>query len=765
MIKCINKIKNLGVFSNYTRNSELKDFDEKNIIYGWNYSGKTTISRLISYLDKDILIDDDYKNLDFEIEMADSTKITNLNRSESSVHVKVFNSDFIKNNLHFDSESEEHRITGIKFAVGDTGNILENIANLEKYIDKANIVISHISEPIRIFNSFDSKFTAEARSLSEILSLGRNFTKRNIYDYISSWIGKDLNDFIITDETNLQKIKTDATSQNTGTIINTTSIPYTSFEDLKGKVANVLNKQPKQTNDEELLSSDNDLYNWVKEGLGLYKKKGQNWKKCAFCGSVLHTERLQKLNVYYSNEAAKVKTEIENLRTEINTEIRKFENFDWSIKSENDLANSMKTSYVQKKQEYTSVFNEYKTLLIILQEKLDKKLNEALFLPMEIGELNNSADTKMADWIKSVKDVFDQSNGIISEFEKKQEESKEQYKKHYIASFLISEKYRELKQKKELAENRVSAIRSIVSQKEQEQKELRNRLDSVDKGKDELNKFIKIFLNREDLIIEVTEDKYFVLNRNGKIATHLSDGEKTAIAFSHFMVMLKSLKDEGKLKDYIVFIDDPISSLDANHIAQVYSLINSFFFEKGLDTSQPEKNCLCSQQLFISTHNFEFYSFINKATLLGKNKHCTQFLITKINENNSIIKNMPNSILKYNSEYVYLFSQIESFKNDGYPEEKAYIMPNVVRRFLEIYTLMKLPGDIGEIDNRIKTLLGKDKLFELKILHNFSHFTSFDRVTKHSELILRIKDVVDDVYTILQTDSLHLESLREGIGH
>ena len=31
MIKRINKIKNLGVFSNYTRNSELKDFDEKNI--------------------------------------------------------------------------------------------------------------------------------------------------------------------------------------------------------------------------------------------------------------------------------------------------------------------------------------------------------------------------------------------------------------------------------------------------------------------------------------------------------------------------------------------------------------------------------------------------------------------------------------------------------------------------------------------------------------------------------------------------------------
>lgn len=48
MIKRINRIKNMGVFSNYTRNSEIRDFEEKNIIYGWNYSGKTTVSRLIS---------------------------------------------------------------------------------------------------------------------------------------------------------------------------------------------------------------------------------------------------------------------------------------------------------------------------------------------------------------------------------------------------------------------------------------------------------------------------------------------------------------------------------------------------------------------------------------------------------------------------------------------------------------------------------------------------------------------------------------------
>ena len=53
MIKKIHTIRKIGVFQDYRRNGDLRDFDDKNIIYGWNYSGKTTLSRLISFLDKE----------------------------------------------------------------------------------------------------------------------------------------------------------------------------------------------------------------------------------------------------------------------------------------------------------------------------------------------------------------------------------------------------------------------------------------------------------------------------------------------------------------------------------------------------------------------------------------------------------------------------------------------------------------------------------------------------------------------------------------
>ncbi|MEF2576987.1 MAG: AAA family ATPase [Bacteroidales bacterium] len=190
------------------------------------------------------------------------------------------------------------------------------------------------------------------------------------------------------------------------------------------------------------------------------------------------------------------------------------------------------------------------------------------------------------------------------------------------------------------------------------------QLNSIDKGKDELNKFIQLFLNRTDICIDVTNDNFFILKRGNKEAKHLSEGEKTAIAFSHFMVQLKSIKDNKTLLSTVVFIDDPISSLDTNHIAQISSLINSFFYEKGIDANNPDKICLCCKQLFITTHNFELFSFLKDASNIKK-RDIRYYMVKKETIDSSILTDIPKALSKYKSEYVYLFSEIDKFKNDG----------------------------------------------------------------------------------------------------
>jgi len=772
MIKRINKIKNFGVFEDYRRSGDIRDFEEKNIIYGWNYSGKTTLSRLISYLDKNVEIEDDYKDVEFEVELVDGSKIDNINRGTSTLQVQVFNSDFVKDNLHFGISD---KINGIKFAVGDTGNILEQIEEIDKYITKANIVIGRNQGNITSFNGFETKFTEEARHLTDLLGLGRGFTKTNVRNYVQEWAGQPLESFVISDDAELNRVLTNAKAQNTGSKIDTTNSPSTRYESLCNQVKTVLKRQPQHSTDDELLSSDRDFYNWAKSGLELYNRKNPQPQRCAFCGGIITKEgRLAELNAYYTNEASKVKTEIEQLKLSIEEEKQRFENLDWSRKSDNDLAQSYRDCYIEKKQSYQLIKDAYKALLDVLISKLDDKYSNSLFVSMEFGDIDESANAAVQEWVSSVSEIFNQSNAIIDDFNTTKENAKKQYIKHYIAKFLIDHDYRVIERKKEVEERWLRRINDAIKQKEGEKKRLSAQLESVEKGKEELKGFIKLFLNREDLDIAVTEDNYFVLKRGEKIATHLSEGERTAIAFSHFMVTLKSLKDENKLQNYIIFIDDPISSLDANHIAQVSALLNTFFFAKGLDTTNPEKVCNCFQQLFIATHNFELFSFLKDANNINRRKKvleggktkevpaCNYFMIKKLDIKKSTIIDIPKSLSKYKSEYVYLFSEIDKFKNDGYPDDRAYMMPNIVRRFLEIYTLMKLPGNTDEIDNRIK-LLFADRIVELKILHNFSHFTSFDRVTKHTELILRIQDVIEDLYKILAEDELHYQSLQEGI--
>ena len=52
MLTEITKLKNFGIFTDFTWLPELPQFKKRNLIYGWNYSGKTTLSKLFTNFDR-----------------------------------------------------------------------------------------------------------------------------------------------------------------------------------------------------------------------------------------------------------------------------------------------------------------------------------------------------------------------------------------------------------------------------------------------------------------------------------------------------------------------------------------------------------------------------------------------------------------------------------------------------------------------------------------------------------------------------------------
>ena len=126
MIKRINRIKNLAVFHDFLWRGGIPDFSKINLIYGYNYSGKTSLSRLFSSL-RDKRLHEDYPHMEFELQLQDGDRISHREISDFPLSVLVFNRDYLDKQLRISSKTEWD---GIAFDLGqnaDTRGLIEEV--------------------------------------------------------------------------------------------------------------------------------------------------------------------------------------------------------------------------------------------------------------------------------------------------------------------------------------------------------------------------------------------------------------------------------------------------------------------------------------------------------------------------------------------------------------------------------------------------------------------------------------------------------------
>ena len=101
MITRIDLIRDFGSYKNFNWGSSqgIKDFNIKNLFYGWNYSGKTTLSRIFTSL-RDKVIDNNFDKGYFKIK-TESGDFESSNMGLFPYSILVFNSDYRKSRLQF----------------------------------------------------------------------------------------------------------------------------------------------------------------------------------------------------------------------------------------------------------------------------------------------------------------------------------------------------------------------------------------------------------------------------------------------------------------------------------------------------------------------------------------------------------------------------------------------------------------------------------------------------------------------------------------
>jgi wobble nucleotide-excising tRNase len=155
MITKINKLKRFGIYQNYTWGA-IDDFKKKNLVYGWNYSGKTTLSKLFQVLefkDKNRC----FSGAEIEITVNDGTvKTFNQDALNSFPYaVKVFNSEYIKRIFTWDEPKSG--FSPISFYLGDTaGDLKEKIRKLETINERlTNLGETKYKPIIEIFENYN----------------------------------------------------------------------------------------------------------------------------------------------------------------------------------------------------------------------------------------------------------------------------------------------------------------------------------------------------------------------------------------------------------------------------------------------------------------------------------------------------------------------------------------------------------------------------------------------------------------------------------
>ena len=250
--------------------------------------------------------------------------------------------------------------------------------------------------------------------------------------------------------------------------------------------------------------------------------------------------------------------------------------------------------------------------------------------------------------------------------------------------------------------------------------------------------------------------------RDNQEASDLSEGETNLIAFCYFMAKLEDIETKGRQP--IIWIDDPVSSLDTNHIFFIYSLINAKIVS-------PQKYT----QIFISTHNLDFLKYLRRLPGATKEKEKEKsqhqyFLINREYLTSKIIL-MPRYLKDYATEFNFLFHQIHKCAHPNIKDQQNYdcyyTFGNNTRKFLEAFLSYKYPDPAKCHNNKLKQFFKNEELakpYIQRITNESSHLVgAFDRnqlpnfseMKKAAELILK---------KIKENDPDQYESLLQSVG-
>ncbi|WQV04947.1 AAA family ATPase [Helicobacter pylori] len=757
----IKKIKSLKAFCGLDT-IEMGEFKHYNVIFGNNGCGKTSLTRAFELLipkNKHIekyrtISADKSPSIEFECEDGSYKIEPNSDIGVPPFKVEIYNSDFLHNNVPLNSEF------GLKKLDDDTiileGSVLgeetKEINQLKDFREKVEKRQKKIKDENDIENTLIAKQKSEIKKYDEeIEKIRKKMTSKTIQIALDEIginnfykVSKDKFKYQEDALTNLEKdfneldeamkkfdgLKEMELPKDDQTIKDKLKFLFSFDIDKEaGKVSEKIKEHISKVGRE-----------FIEKGIKLQKEMPDN--ACPFCTQEIPHEIIQEYTSYFNEEVKKFNQD----SLEMSGTLKKYFN-QWNIKeilqSFEKFEPFMKKDFSKNKESLEKALEQIKVSLEKLQKEVDKK--EGVKNEKKFQEI----DKKLLEIQENIQKHVNETRKILNE-KKKQKEKLE-------------------KLKTELKEARIKKAKHDSYDWQKIKKEAEIKLSVLNRGHERLNCLLEKIDNKLKKLYEqkrpdieainsylkalnlpkysLHEDYRIVLNtdvlENSKAEMILSDGEKTTLAFAYFLARLKLFYKKEKLKNLVVVIDDPISSLDGQRIYNTSDIVSKINQELAGEALKDEDKV----QVFVLTHNHTFMvRLINMVS-----KHARYFQLER-NQNQLKIVCKNEVVGYFDTFYLLLFKEVYEFAKkekvqDDFNEAINY--GNKVRillesflkiNFIDSFLEKKHDGVFKEdrIKSLIKTANGEVELNFSKLPFNKDNNCNIENKDMLSKKLLRI---------------------------
>lgn len=774
MFEKISKLMKFGIFRDFSWGNDTPSLASFNLIYGWNKSGKTTLSKVFVACEKKTTEFEQYPgdgeqrpgNGEFEVRISGGSVIRNSDCQNVTKQVRVFNRDFVEGNVSFDpttfsnpivyvSEKEikdKERLDELRQRNHDLYRELESAKDRsEKYKDnedsfRKSTALSiknmlgnlKVQDKFRYYDKGDIKDTIDAVELN-------NFSKLSNEEF------EEKKKLIATDSPTTQEplsSKCPAFSYGGQDLLD--------FPELHVQLSELLNRQVvAETIDR--FENDPELNKWAEQGFHLHRNRDER-SRCMFCQNEFSANFWELLSKHFSNDYEKLQNDIKSFM-----ELPTLKREEISVEN-SSLHFDLRDKYKHEAEKLNTIVRGLNDWIDKAVEKLETKREKplsrinAMPAPEDFWDMYSNATEKLNFVVR-------EHNSKVENHEAEILKAKKELEKHLIAEAIEKGNYiRIVDEYKSSLEAERNADKSVEENRKQISK-LEEKTSDIGRAVQEINCHLEGFFGRKEIQLELDgSNKGYVIKRHGGIAYDLSEGEKNAIAFAYFIAKMREIGFE--MEKGIVVIDDPVSSFDSNFVYHGFSLVKNHFGSAG--------------QLIVLTHNFEFFNLV-KQWFQEKNRNnrkknkesipCEFFMIKneiKNEERYASVVSLDKTLREFKSEYNFLFSILYRFLDEG-KEDYAdlYTIGNVARRFLEVFVNFKIQttGDLkskmDQLDVDSVTQTEKDKVYRL--IQEFSHGGDPVSMIEHKDKS-EIRNAVEVLMKIVkESDKKHFNSLKKSV--